>query len=133
MSDPYQALIVERHKHPLHAGRPAQFDAEGEGANPICGDKVHVYLRRAGMDVHYEAQGCAILSASADLMADAVAGKTAEQIAQLSRDFETLLTTGRENPALGGLNALAGLAAYSSRIRCATLPWSALAEALHHV
>lgn len=133
MSDPYQALIVERHKHPLHAGRPAWFDAQGQGANPICGDAVRVYVSRAGMDVHYEAEGCAIMNASADLMADAVAGKTPEQVERLHRDFEKLVTTGEENPELGELNALAGLAEFSSRIRCATLPWSALAEALHHV
>jgi nitrogen fixation NifU-like protein len=133
MSHPYQALIVERHKHPLHAGKPAHFDAQGQGANPICGDAVRVYLTRNGMDVHYEAEGCAIMNASADLMADAVAGKTPEQVERLRDDFEKLVTTGEENPALGELNALAGLAEYSSRIRCATLPWSALAEALHHV
>jgi nitrogen fixation NifU-like protein len=133
MSHPYQALIMERHKHPLHAGRPAQFDAQGQVANLICGDKVRVYVTRAGMDVHYEAEGCAIVNASADLMADAVAGKTPAQVEQISRDFETLVTSGHENPALGELNALAGIAEFSSRIRCATLPWSALAEALHHV
>ncbi|MBB5371823.1 Fe-S cluster assembly sulfur transfer protein SufU [Acidocella aromatica] len=133
MSHPYQALIVERHKHPLHAGKPAHFDAQGQGENPICGDAVHVYVSRKGMDVYYETEGCAIMNASADLMADAVAGKTPEQVEQLHHDFEKLVTTGEENPDLGELNALAGLAAYSSRIRCATLPWSALAEALHHV
>ncbi len=133
MNHPYQALIMERHKHPLHAGRPAQFDAQGHGANPICGDKVRVYLTRAGMDVHYEAEGCAVMNASADLMADAVAGKSLAQIEKMNREFETIITTGQENQALGELNAFAGLAEFSSRQRCATLPWSALAEALHHV
>lgn len=133
MNHPYQALILARHKHPRHAGRPAQFDAQGQGANPICGDAVRVYLTRAGAEVHHEAEGCAILQASADLMAEAVAGKTPAQIEQLGRDFAALLATGAENPALGELNAFAGLADYPARIRCATLPWHALTEALHDV
>ena len=127
----YQDLVMDRARNPRHAGRPAVFDAEGEGDNPICGDRVHVFRR--GGDVSHESQGCAILIASADLMADAVAGADAAQIRQLRSAFEAVVNGGREDPCLGNLNALGPVSEYRSRIRCATLPWSALEKALEGV
>jgi nitrogen fixation NifU-like protein len=126
----YQALIVERTKNPRHAGKPAVFDAEGEGDNPMCGDHVHVYVTTDGTQVTHVSRGCAIMTASAELMADAVAGLTRAQIAQRRAAFEAVVNTGKPDPSLGELNALSGVAEYRSRIRCATLPWSALAAAL---
>ncbi len=128
----YQSAVVERSRHPRFAGHPAVFDLHGRGANPLCGDAVDVFVTREGMHVAHESHGCAIMTASADLMAGAVAGKSPEEIAALRRSFETAVKTGRENPELGELNALAGVSEFASRIRCATLPWSALAEALDH-
>ena len=124
----YQALIMERSKSPRFGGRLAAFDAEAQSENRMCGDRVHVFVKREGSHVAHESQGCAILIASADLMAEAVAGKTAAEITQLRDAFEALVTTGTENSALGNLNALAGVSEYRSRIRCATLPWSALEQ-----
>jgi nitrogen fixation NifU-like protein len=129
-ADLYQALIMDRTKNPRHAGRPDVFDAEGHGDNPMCGDRIHVYLRRDGTVVTHEGRGCAIMTASADLMADAVAGLSHQEFTQRRAAFEAVVTTGAADPFLGDLNALAGVAAYRSRIRCATLPWSALADAL---
>lgn len=125
----YQALIMERSKAPRFAGRPEGFDAQGCGENAMCGDKVQVFWRQGGA-VRHEAHGCAILTASADLMAQAVAGKSPEQVAVLRGAFEEVVNSGKENPALGDLNALAGVAQYRARIRCATLPWAALDAAL---
>jgi nitrogen fixation NifU-like protein len=68
--------------------------------------------------------------ASAELMADAVAGLAPAQVAQRRAAFEAVVNTGAPDPSLGDLNALAGVSEYRSRIRCATLPWSALAQAL---
>jgi nitrogen fixation NifU-like protein len=124
----YQALIMERVRNPLHAGKPEIFDAEGQGDNPMCGDRIHLFV--AGREIFHQAQGCAIMVASADLMADAVAGMSAEQIQHTRAAFETLVATGVANPSLGDLNALAGVSEYRSRQRCATLPWSALMQAL---
>jgi nitrogen fixation NifU-like protein len=126
----YQALIMDRSRNPRHAGRPDAFDAEGHGDNPMCGDRVRVFFRRDGALVSHEARGCAIMTASADLMAEAVAGMTTAQIAQRRAAFEAVVNTGAADPDLGELNALAGVSEYRSRIRCATLPWSALAAAL---
>jgi nitrogen fixation NifU-like protein len=128
----YQSAVMERSRNPRFAGRPEMFDLHGRGANPLCGDAVDVFVTRDGVCVTHESHGCAIMAASADLMAGAVAGKTREEIAALRHEFEIVVKTGRENPELGELNALAGVAEFASRIRCATLPWSALAEALEH-
>lgn len=126
----YHNLIMARSKTPRFASRPTAFDAEGEGDNPMCGDHVHVYICDHGAQISHEARGCAILTASADLMAEATAGQDRAKITMLHHAFEKMVTTGIENPTLGALNALAGVSQYRSRIRCATLPWSALAQAL---
>ncbi len=124
----YQAIIMDRSKKPRFAGRPETVEAEAEGSNPICGDRVKVFV--GGGEIRHEGQGCAIMAASADLMAEAVAGKPAEEIAAMRMAFDKVVTTGEAQPALGDLNALAGVWEYRSRIRCATLPWDALAQAL---
>ncbi len=130
----YQALIMDRSRNPRFTGRPEECHAEAEGDNPMCGDHVHVFIN--GKGVSHESRGCAIMIASADLMAETVAGKTPQEIAALRAAFEKVVSTGDANPELGNLNALAGVSEYRSRIRCATLPWSALAQALekeaHH-
>ncbi len=129
-ADLYQALILDRTKNPRHAGRPAAFDAQAEGDNPMCGDHVHIFVQRDGTKINHLSRGCAIMVASAELMADAVAGLTPEQIAERRVAFEAMVNTGAEAKSLGELNALAGVSEYRSRIRCATLPWSALTQAL---
>jgi nitrogen fixation NifU-like protein len=126
----YHDLIMERARNPKHAGRPAAFDAQAEGNNPLCGDRIHVFLKHAGPQVSFDARGCAIMIASADLMADAVAGADPARIRHLRSAFEAVVNSGQEDPSLGDLNALANVSEYRSRIRCATLPWTALGQAL---
>ena len=126
----YQALILDRARAPRHAGRPETFDAEAEGDNPLCGDRIHLYVTQDGMAVRHESRGCAIMAASADLMAEAVRGLSAQEIRQRRHAFEAVVTSGAPDPSLGDLNALKGVHEYRSRIRCATLPWTALDAAL---
>jgi len=127
----YQALIMDRSRNPRFAGRPERFDAQAEQKNALCGDQVQVFLN--GADVRHESRGCAIMTASADLMAEAVAGRRADEIAMLNEVFEKMVNSGEADETLGELNALAGVSEYRSRIRCATLPWAALAQALEEV
>ncbi len=134
-ADLYQALSMARARAPRHAGRPAAFTADAAGDNPMCGDRTHVYLslsRDHGRltAVAHESRGCAIMTASADLMAGAVAGLNGAQIQRLRSAFEAVVSTATPASALRSPTDGSGVAAYRSRIRCATLPWSALAEAL---
>ncbi len=131
MSDQlYHDLIMDRARNPRHAGRPEAFDAQGQGDNPMCGDRIQIFLKREGTEISHEARGCAIMIASADLMADALKNTDSKQFQQLRSAFEAVVNTGAEDPSLGQLNALANVSEYRSRIRCATLPWSALEKAL---
>jgi nitrogen fixation protein NifU and related proteins len=126
----YQSLIMDRSRKPRFAGRLEIFDVEAKGDNPMCGDRVHLFLQRDGMKVQHESRGCAIMTASADLMAEAVANKSPAEIQNLRAAFEEMVNTGKTGSMLGDLNALSGVSEYRSRIRCATLPWSALADAV---
>ncbi len=135
LRDLYQETILDRSRHPRHGRRPAAFDATANGDNPMCGDRCQVFVRRDAdgriADIGFEARGCAISVASADLMADAVAGLDAEQAHALSRQFGALARTGEgDAPALDALRPLAGVHEYPSRVKCATLPWHALVAAL---
>ena len=131
--DLYQETILERGRRPLHGRRLEVFDGDARGHNPLCGDRCHVFVRRDGARrveaVGFEARGCAISIASADLMAEVAHGLDAAAIGTLARAVETLARTGAA-PAPAALLPLAGLHAYPSRLKCAMLPWSALVAAL---
>ena len=135
--DLYQEIILDRGRHPRH-GRPlSEFDARARGDNPMCGDRVEVFVRRSEdgrlADVGFAARGCAISVASADLMADAVVGRGRDEVRKLFECFSGLVRTG-ECPdcsdAMDGLMALGGVHKYPSRVKCAALPWHALIAAL---
>lgn len=129
--DLYQSLIMDRARSPRHAGMLEPFDAEAEGDNPMCGDRVHLRIRQmAGKleAVRHETRGCAICIAAADLMSDAVIGKDRKAIDEMADAFETMIASGQkpEREDFAELRALAGVHDYRSRHRCATLPWQAL-------
>ena len=132
----YQRLIMERARQPHHAGLLDPADRQADGNNPFCGDKVHVTLSlspNGRVDrVLHRTRGCAICVASADLMAEAVTGMDGVGIHSLSGRFDAMLHAGPNDPAasLGLLDAFENLHEYRSRIRCATLPWAALLDAL---
>jgi nitrogen fixation NifU-like protein len=129
----YQDVVMDRGRRPRHGRRLAAFDATARGDNPMCGDRVQVFVRRDDgrvAEAGFEARGCAISIASADLMAEAAAGLTAEEVEALTARFERLVSTGEGGDGLGELQALAGVRDYPSRIKCATLPWTALRAAL---
>ena len=133
--DLYQEVILDRGRHPRHGARLAAYDASAKGDNPMCGDRCTVFVKLAAdgtvRDVGVEARGCAISIASADLMAEAVAGLDREAVRALSEKFRALARTGRgEDPELQPLLPLGGVHEYPSRVKCATLPWHALVAAL---
>jgi nitrogen fixation NifU-like protein len=134
--DLYQDVILRHGRAPLHMGRLPDFDAEASGDNPMCGDRCRVQIRYdSGVvrGIGFEARGCAISMASADLMVEAASGRAPDDIRALAQDFYGLVRTGetaRADSAIEALKPLSGVSEYPSRIKCATLPWAALLAAL---
>ena len=136
LKDLYQEVIVDHNRSPRNFGELTDADRTVEGYNPLCGDKLNLYVKFDGDrigDVKFDGSGCAISVASASLMTDALKGKTREEADALFNDFHELLTA-KEIPAdsdkLDKLAALAGVRDYPSRIKCATLCWHTLHSAL---
>jgi len=141
LRDLYQEVILDHGRHPRHAHRLESFDASAKGDNPMCGDRVQVWVKYGPdstiADTGFEARGCAISVASADLMAETVKGRSTGDTRALFTAFRELARTG-SCPACDGtldeplerLAPLAGVHEYPSRVKCATLAWHALIAAL---
>jgi nitrogen fixation NifU-like protein len=135
----YQEVILDHYKKPRNFGPLPDADHSAEGYNPLCGDQVKVSVRLEDgrvADAHFEGAGCAISTASASLMTEAVKGMTIDEAEELFQRFHGLVSgkggdipDGEED--LGKLEALAGVRDYPVRIKCATLAWHALRSALH--
>jgi nitrogen fixation NifU-like protein len=135
LRDLYQEVILEHSRHPRHQHRLDPFDGAAKGDNPMCGDRVEVRVRLDGGRVAaaaFEARGCAISVASADLMADAVSGRTPAEVRDLSQRFRAMVRSGTcpDCDHMAALQPLAGVHEFKSRLKCATLPWDALEAAL---
>ncbi len=137
LAELYEHTILDRSRKPRHATRLACFDAHARGDNPMCGDRVEVWVRRDGTriaEIGFEARGCAISIAAADLMAEAAIGLDAEGARSLGARVAAMAKTGAgEGADLAPLRPLAGVHSFPSRIKCATLAWHALAAALDGV
>ena len=130
----YQEVIVDHNRSPRNFRRIEQPDQQLEGFNPLCGDKLTVYVKRDGetiADVAFEGSGCAISVASASLMTEALKGKPVAEAERLFAQVHDLLTGASETEMEGKLTVLAGVREYPSRIKCATLAWHTLVGALH--
>jgi nitrogen fixation protein NifU and related proteins len=135
LNDLYRDVILDHNRQPRNFGALEPADASVEGFNPLCGDRLTLRLRLAGdkiADIRFEGQGCAISTASASLMTEAVKGKTRAQALQLFERVHQLLTEDDAPPAdeLGKLAALSGVREYPARVKCASLCWHTLASAL---
>jgi nitrogen fixation NifU-like protein len=138
LSDLYQEVILDHNRSPRNHGRPEGTNRESEGYNPLCGDRLTVYLRMNGdrvEDVGFEGSGCAISQASASVMTTVVKGKTRAEVEALVDRFQKLVTGKTEPDAsvedLGDSIAMAGVSQFPSRVKCATLGWHTAAAALH--
>ena len=135
LADLYRDVIVDHNRRPRNFGRLAAANHSAEGNNPLCGDKLHVFVEMKDdivQDLRFEGAGCAISTASASLMSEAVKGRSRAQVAELFRDVHRMLT-GRDavaNPGLGKLAALAGVREFPMRVKCASLCWHTLNAAL---
>ncbi len=133
LRDLYQDVILDHNRHPRNFGKPQGANREAEGYNPLCGDRIKIYLRverGAIAEVAFEGSGCAISQACASLMTEAVKGKTIAQAEQLADSFHRMVTAEGRHAELGKLEVLAGVREFPARIKCATLPWHTLNAAL---
>ncbi len=135
LNDLYRDVILDHNRRPRNFGALEPADATVEGFNPMCGDRLTVRLRLADdtiSEIRFEGQGCAISTASASLMTEAVKGKTRAEAMQLFERVHQLLTDDAATAAdeLGKLAALSGVREYPARVKCASLCWHTLASAL---
>ena len=132
----YQDLILDHNRTPRNYREPENANRKAEGHNPLCGDKLTVWLRMEGdliEDAAFQGSGCAISRASASLMTVAVKGKRKSEAEKLFEQFRRLITGTLhpdQEPSLGKLAAFAGVAEYPVRVKCAGLSWHALRAAL---
>ncbi|MCC5792836.1 MAG: SUF system NifU family Fe-S cluster assembly protein [Legionellaceae bacterium] len=130
----YQEIIIDHNRNPRNHYSMADASAQANGFNPLCGDKLTVYLK-VQQDiveaVSFVGCGCAISQASASLMTEALQGKTLQEAHDLFHSFHQLLTSDSAEPAgLNKLTVLVGVRAFPARVKCATLAWHTLEAAL---
>ena len=132
----YEEVILDHNRSPRNWGGIPD-GRQVEGRNPLCGDRISLSLQMDGdviTDIRFTGEGCAISKASASMMTQAIKGKTREEAEKLYEGFHTLVT-GRTTPdpsdkSLGSLRAFAGVARFPTRVKCATMAWHALKQAI---
>ena len=135
LRDLYQEIILEHSRKPHNSGHLDEATYEAQGNNPLCGDRISIYVKLDGdciQDAMFEARGCAISVASASMMTDMIIGMTVEDAKAASARFQELITDD-EPPQLAEadqLAALMGVRDFPTRIKCATLPWETFGAAL---
>lgn len=131
----YQEVILDHNRRPRNFGTLPAANAQAEGHNPLCGDRVTVYLDVTDgliRDLAFQGSGCAISTASASLMTEALKGRSIEAARQLFETFHDLVTTGAGEGSedLGKLAVFSGVREFPMRVKCATLAWHTLLAAL---
>lgn len=134
LNDLYRDVILDHNRNPRNFGPLEPANAVAEGFNPLCGDRLTLRLKLAGdtiEDIRFEGEGCAISTASASLMTEAVKGKTRAQALAVFERVHRLLTDDSAPAAeLGKIAALSGVREFPARVKCASLCWHTLTKAL---
>lgn len=133
LDDLYREVIIDHYAHPRNHGRLDPSDVRVEGANPLCGDELSLFVRlRDGRveDLRFEGHGCSISVASASMMTEAVKGKTLEEVRALVAQFKGMMRGDVAPDEFGDLAALQGVRKFPVRVKCATLPWVTLDQGL---
>tara|TARA_B100001250_G_scaffold333648_1_gene299348 strand:+ start:221 stop:688 length:468 start_codon:yes stop_codon:yes gene_type:complete len=139
----YQEIILDHGKNPRNLRKTENFNKDAKGHNPLCGDKVHIYLKlnenKKIEDISFEGQGCAISMASASIMTDLVRGKEEFEVKEIVSDFLDMI---KEKDELNNnilheddktkLMCLSGVKKYPMRVKCATLSWHTLTTAINN-
>jgi len=139
LEDLYREIILDHYRTPRNRGELEPPAVSVEGHNPLCGDEIRVYLDVADgvvTDVKFNGSGCSISQSSASMMTNAVKGKSVDDVKAIVRKFKHMMTVEDdetpvdENVKLGDLEALQGVVKFPVRIKCATLSWNTLVDAL---
>tara|TARA_Y100001936_G_C16017969_1_gene637637 strand:- start:589 stop:1059 length:471 start_codon:yes stop_codon:yes gene_type:complete len=139
----YQEIILDHGKNPRNLKKSENFNKDAKGHNPLCGDKVHVFLKidedKKISDISFEGSGCAISMASASIMTDLMKEKNEKEVKELISDFLDMI---KHNPELKSKNlddnektklmSLSGVKQYPMRVKCATLAWHTLTSAINN-
>ncbi len=137
----YQEIILDHGKNPRNLRKTENFNKDAKGYNPLCGDKVHLYIKlnekKKVEDISFEGSGCAISMASASIMTDLIKGKEENQVKEIISDFlkmikekEKLNTKLLNDDEKTKLMCLSGVKKYPMRVKCATLSWHTLTSAI---
>ena len=137
----YQEIILDHGKNPRNLRRTENFNKDAKGHNPLCGDKVHIYLKlnenKKVEDISFEGEGCAISMASASIMTDLVKGKEENDVKEIVSDFlemikekDEIKTNLLNDDEKTKLMCLSGVKQYPMRVKCATLSWHTLTSAI---
>jgi len=133
LGDLYQEIILDHYKKPRNAGLIEQPSCSATGDNPLCGDKISVAVKTKGdvlEDIRWKGAGCAISTASASLMSEAVKGKTKAEIGALFDRFHAMVTGKGSSEGLDKLEVFSGVSEFPVRVKCASLAWHTLKAAL---
>jgi nitrogen fixation NifU-like protein len=137
LRDLYQELILDHGRRPRNFRPLEGATRSAEGYNPLCGDKVKIYVKMDGdiiKDISFEGAGCAISTASASIMTETLKGKTRAEAEELFQTFHDLVTGQKaqlDAPELGKLAVFSGVSEFPIRVKCATLSWHTLRAALN--
>jgi nitrogen fixation NifU-like protein len=130
----YQQVILSHNKSPKNFGKPATFTHWAEGFNPLCGDHYFIYLTIEDdviKNVFFEGEGCAISKASASLMTESLKNKTISDVESIIKKFHDYMTLSQGNlKDLGKISVLSGVKDYPARIKCATISWHTMKQAI---
>ena len=139
----YQEIILDHGKNPRNLGKTKNFNKDAKGHNPLCGDKVHIFLKlndnKKLEDIWFEGQGCAISMASASIMTDLLKGKEEKEVKEIVTDFlemikekDEIQTNLLKDDEKTKLMCLSGVKQYPMRVKCATLSWHNLVSAMEN-
>ena len=131
----YQQVILDHNHSPRNFGKPEKFSHTAEGDNPLCGDHIDIYLLVEGnviKDIRFDGKGCAISKASASLMTSELKGKSIDEAQALFSRFHDLVTgeVSADPESIGKLEVLSGVKDFPMRVKCASLAWHTMREAL---
>jgi nitrogen fixation NifU-like protein len=135
LTDLYQEVILDHNRRPRNFCALADASHTADGHNPLCGDRLRLYLKVVDgtvSDVGFEGAGCAISKASASMMTDAIKGRTVQEVDALFERFHRMVTTPPDCPVedMGKLSSLAGVREFPVRVKCASLAWHTLKAAM---